>query len=490
MLRWRDGREWRGRFKAGLLDGPGSTRDRNGDMIEAMFVAGQAQGDGVYRARAGWVWSGPFVDGVMQGAGEMTEAGGRRYSMVMEQGRPATGLPEGLAAHPLVSGLRPAQGGASMADRAEISVFVDQRLSANQWGAYHSWVDGAEIVIQPTNQAMIDIWNGEPSFGVRSMFFEAMEEDWADTRALTVFSLTTHGGERVTLEDLSLQVSESVPHLRPMVMSYTHMGCNPFEPSFGFVNHGWGAVQNPRLRVRFANADDIDFDDIARTSRSTNWVEISLAAFAEEAVIDLRGALVALGADIDRLAAARPRCPSLNELTACRTALVDTGIFGDIGAHLNTGFDKVISTQALAELTFDWTDHFGTTQTELRHYDVGVSLGFIDADGSLAECGAGGAWPIEAPQFHDVTLPFEGTNYTVALPWRGSPNVSDFEYGVKFHAPRTSYHVLQAQARFSDGSMRLSPETVLYFVNPRQPVVLPHRYGASCSLSLEDTGMC
>lgn len=489
-LRWRDGREVAGSFAHGQLHGKGHIRDAEGNVTEGMFAIGVLQAEGTYRARAGWVWHGPFQDGVMHGDGRMTEAGGRRYPVRMQNGQPASTPPANLSAHPLIAGLRPAQSGPSMADRSEISIYIDQRLAANQWASYFDRVEGDQVVIQPGTDALIDMWNGEPTSMVRMMLGDAMPEDWADTRALTVIALNTPDGERVTLDDLSLQVDVSAPHLRPMLMENDHMGCVPFQPSFNFVNHGWGAVENPRLRVRFAHPADVDYDDPTRTEPSSAWVSLPLSGFDEGGDVNLRDALGALGVLVDQLQSASFECDSVGAFYECARAAVNSGLFGELAPFVSQGYGKLLVTTALAELTYDYTDHFGEVYTDTRHFDVPVSLGFVDVAVSMAECGAGGAWPTEARQFHDITLPTDQSGYAMDLPIRGNRTLASLEYGVKFHAARSSVHVLQAQARFSDGSVRLSPQTYLYFVNPRLPDFTTALVPSTCTLNMDDTGMC
>lgn len=490
-LRWRDGREMRGEFAAGRLHGPGLMRDAGGNIIEAGFVDGVAQGAGIYRARAGWVWRGGFVDGVMQGAGEMTEAGGRRYSMVMRDGEPDSAPPQGLAAHPLIAGLRPAQGGASMADRAEISIVVDQRLSSDQWASYMSSPDGDRVFIHPASDAMIDIWEGNYSNNALYMLAESMPEDWTDSRALALVDLEIADGRRATIESLSVQVQASAPHLRPLLASKSHIGCVPFQPSFEFVNHGWGMVENPRLRVRFANPGELDFMEPSQTEASTRWIDVALDGFDAATDVDLRGALIGLGADTGGLETARFPCPDTHDWDQCYSDAFGTGLFGELVPYIEqNNYGKLLTTTALAELTYDWTDFAGNVTTDTRHFDVLVSLGILEIQTSMAECGAGGAWPTEAPQFHDVPLAIDGMDYTIDLPLRGNRSIEYLEYGLKLHAERSSMHLFQVAAQFADGSVRLSPTTLFYFLHPRFPQFTSALKPAQCSLTMDDTGMC
>jgi hypothetical protein len=491
-LRWRDGREMAGQFAAGQLHGPGRIRDGEGNLREGTFVAGLLQGEGTYRSQAGWVWHGPFRDDLMEGDGMMTEPGGVIYPLTMRAGEPASAPPDRVFAggHPLIGGLRPAQGGPSMADRSQIAVQVDQRLSADQWAPYTETVEAGDVIIYPGNDSMAAIWNADPSGIGQAMLMEGSADDWNESRALTVFSLSTADGAPVRIEDLRLNVEQSVPYLRPFLIEESHLGCVPFQPSFQIENHGWGLVQNPRLRVRFAPPEFVDWENPAATATSSDWIDVPLVEFDEGTDVDLYPALAALGVDPLLAQNSLFSCPGMEALELCRQDALRSGLYGRLAPFMGGEGGKMITTTLLGEITYDWTDAYGSVQTDTRPLRAEISLGFIDATGPMAECGAGGAWPTEARQFLDVELPPQSGPFTVDLPMRGNPEMASLAYGVKFWSPRSSIHVMQAEAVFADGSSRLSPRTILYFLNPRSPAFQSSLVPASCTLSAADTGIC
>jgi hypothetical protein len=490
-LRRRDGRELSGKFAKGRLHGPGSVRDAAGNTREGGFVAGLLQGEGVYRAGAGWVWHGSFRDDLMDGPGRMVDAAGRSYPIVMRAGAPVTKPPaEMLANNPLIGGTRPAQSGPSMADRSQISVQVDPRLSSDQWAPYREVINGGEVVIYPADEAMVALWNADYAGFGTSMLAMGSAADWMKSRALTVFNLTTVDGATIRIEDLQLKVEQSVPHLQPYLVPQSHIGCVPFQPSFEILNHGWGAVTNPRLRVRFAPPERVDYQNPAATEVSSDWIDVPLTAFDEATDVDLFPALTALG--VDPLIAQNSRfpCPATQTIDQCRAAVLQSGDYGQLAPYIGNEGGKMLLSSVLGELSFDWQDGYGQTQTGTVPILTDVSLGFIDSATSAAECGDGGAWPTEARQFLDVELPYQSGPFSVPLPLRGNPEMSSLAYGVKFWSQRSSLHAFQAEARFADGSTRLSPRTTLYFLNPRIPEFQSRLRPLICSLSGEDTGIC
>jgi len=488
-LRWRDGREMSGQFAHGKLHGAGKSRDLHGNVTEARFANGLAEGPGVFRARDGWIWRGEFLAGRMHGRGEITEAGGQTFAAAMRDGVLQTPPPEYSEGHPLIGGLRPAQGGPSMADRARISVYVDQRLSSEQWEPYTDRVDGDEVLIYPQNDWIIDIWNGA-SRGLDPTLNLHMAEDWNATRALTIIDLASTDGKRVEIADFKLKVEASLPHLRPYVNIHSHVGCRAFQPSFHMVNNGWGAVENPRLRVRFAAPEDISFKAPQETKASTAWVDVPLTGFDEGRDIDIRGALQGLGVNTQALETARFSCPSLDRMHQCTADAARSGLFGQVAGFLEAGYSKLLRTGLIGEMTYDWRDASGKIKPETINFQTGISLGLIEVQGTLAECGDGGPWATEARRFLDVKLPHDARNYDVDLPIRGNRRVTSLDYGVKFWSERSALHVFQAEARFADGSTRLSPRTLLYFLNPRFPDFTSRLGTQACNISLEDSSMC
>ena len=87
----------------------------------------------------------------------------------------------------------------------------------------------------------------------------------------------------------------------------------------------------------------------------------------------------------------------------------------------------------------------------------------------LAECGDGGAFATQAPQYVDVDLPYDGQGYRINIPFRGNPNINSMISGLKFFSERSSIHQMQMEATFADGSIRKSAPVRLFFLHTRQP---------------------
>ncbi|SER06042.1 MORN repeat-containing protein [Thalassovita taeanensis] len=490
VLRYRDGSRYEGVWAAGLLQGAGTFRDAEGNVYEGAFVAGRAEGQGILRSREGWIYEGGFVAGLRDGAGRMTEPGGLRYDVVMQRGtevsstRPLAFVDETLA------GVLPAQSGGGAAGRTRLSAVIDQRITQEQSIQYEQYVDSGTMLIYPQDPELQKIWNGKNDDARLFMFQEFTDTDWDDTGAFVQLDLATEDGSRVRLSSLDLAVEASVPHLLPALHVDTHMGCVGFRPSFDFRNFGWGSVENATARVRFLNPDTYDYEAPEGDRAATRWFDLPVGTFDQGVDVDLRGLLAGAGVDVAALEKARFSCSSASEIEQCgqdavRSLLRMGALQGFVAASYGT-----ITTELQGELSYTWTDAAGLSRAAVQPFGTPISLAVIEVRGGLAECGAGGAWSAEAPQYTDVELHPAGEQYRVNIPVRGNPNISRLLAGVKLHSARSAMHVMRAEAQFSDGSIRKSPLMKLFFLRPRIPTFVSQTAPESCYLGPEVLGSC
>jgi len=500
-MRFRDGTVIAGTWADGLLEGAGSLRDTRGNRFEGAFVAGRAEGPGRFVAAEGWVYDGPFRDGRPDGAGRVTRPGGLAYDVTHEAGvKIASTRPHPLP-DPLVGGLLPAQGGA-MADRTTLAMTTDARIVAEQeWMLpYVFWNDGSRIQIYPGRDDMIDLWNG--NLRIDDLWLVDDEQIiWDDTFAALRVDLQTTDGSRVELREVALEVERSTPYLKPMLRRVQHRGCLGFRPTFHLHNLGWGEVENPRATIRFVDQEafymglpDVDY----RSLPGTDSVPVAVDPFDLGVDVDLRAALHALGVDLaglereyfdcsafpdaDYSTAAEPVWPG----EACLPTVLNTAAFGQLAPWVFTG--QVFYTDGdwrdssytppegaitfsvfgMGELTYDWTNSFGEVITATEIFEVTIQLGVSERRMSMmAEMGAGGGFPVAAPDFVDVALPVEATDFRVATRPRGNPNVTNFAGLFRLHSTASSIHDFTAVAVFGDGSERRSLPATFYYLKPR-----------------------
>jgi hypothetical protein len=486
-LSYRDGSFYAGTWENGALNGQGEHLDALGNRYEGAFVDGQPQGQGVYRAAQGWTYTGTFANGQRHGSGEIVEPGGLTYEVVMEQGVEMSSTRPVVFADNRLAGVLPAQSGGS-AGKVDMSVMVDPRLGAAQEVGYTHIVQNGEVLIVPESEQWREVWNG--SSQIESFFAYAMmgDDQWAKNRAHTQFRLSTADGSRVRLKSLDLAVEYSLPHLRPVLAVQDHLGCKGFRPSFNFLNYGWGEVQNATARVGFRNPDNVPWDQRYTLAPNTDWFEVPIGAFDEGIDVYVRNALIEAGADVSVLENQRFTCPSAEMLDGCRQRIIGGLQMGQLNGLLS-GWAS-IQTDMIGELSYDWTDAFGTVHRETQTFVGNINLAYIEVPGGLAECGDGGAFATQAPQYIDVDLPYDGQGYRINIPFRGNPNISTMISGLKFFSERSSMHLMQMEATFADGSIRKSAPVRLFFLHTRQPRFTSGATPAVCTLPPETEASC
>ena len=504
-LRFRDGLVVAGTWVDGLLEGPVILRDPLGNFFEGAFVAGRAEGTGRFVSREGWVYDGPFHDGQAEGLGRITRPGSIAYDVTHARGIKVASTRPHPMPDPLVGGLLPAQGGA-MADRTTLALTTDARIVAEQQDMmpYIHESNRTGIQIYPSRREFIDLLNGNLRIDGGWLFNDEMVL-WDDTFAPVRVDIATKDGSRVELREVALEVEHSVPDLMPMLRRVEHRGCMGFRPTFHFQNHGWGPVENPRAKVRFVDEDAfwqmLDDGEAGADLSSlpgTDSVPVTLAPFDTGTDVDLRSALQALGVDISSLERPHFDCtafPDFETYTdneqelvgpACLGSVREQAGFGQLAPYLwseqafydDGGFDNgsyvlpegawTFSARAVGELTFDWTDAAGRTNTVTQAFEVPIQLGVSERRrGMLAELGASVGFPVAAPDFVDAELPVRGSGLRIATRPRGNPNVSSFAGLFRLYSAASSVHLFTAVARFGDGSERRSLPATFYYLRPR-----------------------
>ena len=487
QLSYRDGSFYAGIWQNGVLQGQGVHLDAQGNRYEGQFMNGVAQGKGVYRAAAGWTYTGAFNAGLRDGEGTVVEPGGLTYDVVVAAGEEVSSTRPLVYVDNRLAGMLPAQSGGD-AGKTDFSVMVDPRLRASQEVIYTHIVQDGEVLIVPSDERWRLAWNGSSKVG--SFFDYAMMDAsaWSKNRAHAQFRLATTDGSRARLKSLDLAVEYSLPHLRPVLAVQDHHGCVGFRPSFNFLNYGWGQVENATARVGFRNPDDVEWDQRHTTPPKTKWYEVPVGTFDEGVDVYVRNALIDAGVDVTRLESSRFTCPNAEMLDGCRQRIIAGLNFGDLQGQVS-GWAS-LQTDMIGELSYDWTDAFGQVNHEVQTFVGSINLGYIEVPGGLAECGDGGAFATQAPQYVDVDLPYDGKDYRINIPFRGNPNITTMISGLKFFSERSSMHKMQMEATFADGSIRKSAPVRLFFLHNRQPGFVSKTAPATCVLPTETEPSC
>jgi|GEM_PF-1435623 len=486
-LHYRDGSYYQGTWVDGALAGPGVHLDASGNRYEGGFVNGQRSGEGVLRGRDGSVLTGAFEGGERHGPGTLKLPGVAEFAVVFERDRMVDSARPDILPDATLKGLLRAQSGGD-AGKTRMSVVIDQRTTADQYMQYTHFVDGDEVLIYPSDPEMQAAWEGNGKISMPYIIGETSDSDWDETHAFALIDLATTDQSRVKLDALDLAVVQSVPHLRPLLDVEGHAGCVGFRPSFNFRNFGWGQVENAVARVRFRNPNSYDYENPDAARPGTTWFEVPVGGFEDGTDVSVRDVLIAAGVDVGALENRRFTCPGVDQLDTCRAEAIASV---DMGAL--TGFVDGwagVTTDMEGELTYQWTDAFGTRHTEVETFENEIMLSAIETPTSLAECGGAGAYSTEAPTFIDVELPATGQNYRIGLPQRGNPNISSLIQGVKLSSDRSSMHLLQAEARFADGSIRTTAPVRLFFFRPRMSRFQSQMTPSACYLDPDAFGGC
>ncbi|WP_187969907.1 MORN repeat-containing protein [Aquibium microcysteis] len=474
-LERRSGETFEGVWRDGLLDGPGIQVDAQGNRYEGAFRGGRPDGEGRYLAANGEIFEGRFVAGVRHGTGTTTLPGGTRYASSWTMGVETSERPDALA-DAGGGGLLRIQTGSDAAARTEFSVTVDQRMNQQSETRYQHLMRADDIAIYPVSDDVNRAWNGNGEIDEYRMVFQAAAEDVSPV--FLEGQLATTDNSRVKLDAVRIEVASSESYRKPMLTLQSHSGCVGFRPSFSFVNHGWGEVEDAEVTLRFTG--ERSYDDNPQPQPETRSFAVPIGRFDEGIDVSVRNALIEAGVDVTTLETKRFPCPSDDQLGICRGQVFNTVDFGEI-AGMVFGEDT-ISTRAVGELTYRWADAAGNRYDTVETFSVDIHLAQIEIERSMAECGDSFGLSPEALRYIEVKLPLDQTGYAIDLPVRGNKTIRDYTARLKVSADQSSVHRFQATAQFADGSIRRSKPVTLFYFRPRENFYAPTMRLPACYL--------
>jgi hypothetical protein len=434
----------------------------DGALYEGSFAAGLPEGEGRLARPGGHVWEGGFRAGRKHGPGVLHHPGGAWQRAVHADGAVVEAAPLTAGRVAMVAGLLPAQGG-SDADRSEVSVGLDLRMTAQQEFRYTHSIGPETLLVYPAHPEVVAAWNGTAQIGPRGLppiLMAGMEE------AFPVFLDARLGssGAPVTVASVSLEAERSDPWLMPVLGLASHVGCIGYRPRFSLDNIGWGPVEGASARVRFVHP---------RTGLASaqEW-QIPIGSFDEGMVVELEPVLRAAGVDVASLAVRRFGCPSWDQRAACAERLAGRIDFGALAGHVGLIYadGSAFGTRLEGTIDFAWTDAHGQRHGVRQTMVAELSLAGIEIDLVYAEGGDGMPFSAEAPDFVALSLPVQGAGYALPIPFRGNPRLTALPLRLKLEAPRNSTHRFRLAARFADGSVRMSLPVDLYFWQPRASI--------------------
>ena len=487
-LELRSGEVFDGDWSDGELDGKGFHIDQDGNRHEGIFAAGRPHGEGRYLARNGEIFEGKFVDGLRHGKGRTRLAGGTTYESEWDRGKELGGARPDALADATVGGLLKAQAGGGSADKVDIAVVVDERMTQQSEMQYQHLVRDEDIAIYPVDDGMNAAWNGTGPIDGYSGRFTSM--DWENAPAFVEVDVGTSDGSRVKFSGLELAVQTSQAYRKPMLSLEPHVGCVGFRPSFSFKNNGWGDVKDASISIQFTGETPFDGADAtaqagAEQPASRTFTK-QIGSFANGADIFVDDLLKQAGVDTQKLAEQRFSCQSMESLNVCRSQVFNSVGFGEI-ADFVWGEQK-LATTAKGTFAYSWSDDAGNTYQASEPFRVDIALAYIEVPDALAECGDGFGGSPEALRYQDIDLPINKDNYTIEMPMRGNKNLASYTARLKMHSEMSSYHQFQVLAKFADGSERRSKPVTLFYYRPKPSDFMSAATPAACYLPPEAAG--
>ncbi len=480
-LELRSGEILDGHWVAGQFDGHGIHVDADGNRYEGQFTAGVPNGEGRLETKTGEIFAGSFADGLKNGKGRTRLPGGTVYWSQWAMGKEIGGARPDVLADARVGGLLKAQTGGGAADKVEIGIAVDQRMTQQADMQYQHLVRDEDIAIYPVSDEYNDAWNGTGQVRTGNVY-DGM--DWEQAPAFAEVDLRTTDQSRVKLDSLEMKVASSEAYRKPMLSISEHYGCVGFRPDFSIVNNGWGDVKDMKMSIQFTRTDEED----NATGEPSRMFTKDIGTFGDGADVSIKNVLAEAGVDTTTLETERFTCPSRDALDVCRAQVANKVKFGDVADYINGSVEKM-SVTGIGKLDYSWADDQGAVYQQSEPFRVVVSLVSIEVPESLAECGDGGGASPEALRYQNIEFPIGKTDYSIPMPVRGNKNLGAYTARLKMWSSMSSIHRFSIAAHFADGSTRESKPATFFYFRPKQSLFETRTKPAVCYLP-EDLQGC
>ncbi|MER8430997.1 MORN repeat-containing protein [Mesorhizobium caraganae] len=479
-LELRSGEILDGHWVAGQLDGHGIHIDADGNRYEGQFTTGVPNGSGRLETKTGEIFAGSFADGLKNGKGRTRLPGGTVYWSQWAMGKEIGGARPDVLADARVGGLLKAQTGGGAADKVEIGIAVDQRMTQQADMQYQNLVRDEDIAIYPISDEYNDAWNGTGQVRTGNVY-DGM--DWEQAPAFAEVDLKTADQSRVKLDSLEMKVASSEAYRKPMLSISEHYGCVGFRPDFSIVNNGWGDVKDMKMSIQFTRTDEED----NVTGEPSRMFTKDIGNFGDGVDVSVKNVLSEAGVDTTTLETQRFTCPSRDALDVCRAQVANKVKFGDVADYISGSVEKM-SVTGIGKLDYSWADDQGAVYQQSEPFRVVVSLVSIEVPESLAECGDGGGASPEALRYQNIEFPIGKTDYSIPMPVRGNKNLGAYTARLKMWSSMSSIHRFSIAAHFADGSTRESKPTTFFYFKPKQSLFETRTKPAVCYLPADLQG--
>ncbi len=465
---------YEGEWRAGLMHGHGTLKLPSGDEYVGAFARGKASGVGRYIDVTGEIYDGPFVDGLRHGRGMTTLPSSARYasSWVTGEEAEASGLTR-LAQ----SGGKSAPGGA---DDIRIGITIDRSKKRDyvQDLLYVARQTEQAMVIEPENARLRQLWRGRGPIQLTDSEETVRDQTGVGILSMPqgnlpptglVIEIQNRTATSTSVAGLVLDVKSSRPDLKPAIelSRGSFAACriafkyNPkeeyFRPTAEFSNYGWGPANNFAVTFNLgsnAGAGPKHRKSLGSVSRST------VISFAPE--------LSAVGMNLNalsRLASTGFHCKALDRdecrypgpgakpprhceaiVAECLRQVRNSGFFGSLAGSIELMSEDIVLPVS-GNIEYEWHDRDGSTQREMRPFNLHLRMGRLLGQ---PECGEGGA--PEKVSSRPIELNPDRLGYKLAVSHRTTiPAGRSARLLLELQSTKTTFHDLRVVVQLANG---------------------------------------
>jgi hypothetical protein len=480
----RSGLTYVGEWKEGRIEGEGAIEYETGERYQGNFVEGEPDGNGKYVAANGQLVAGTALrvkidravvwgpDAVplssapvmAPGAGSISieprvkyyvaaaKAAGPVPFALFPQSRPfAPAVPKKLR------DVAQASGPITMTlyiDRVKNNEFKEGNPEVDSF-VYGQTDDAGTIAIRLDAPEIMARWKGDAPITADSDSTFLLDPNQFAPVFLVV-DVVNDTDRDAQIVGGYVDVADSATDLQPYIeisgINYFATE-DAFDPTFDFLNEGWGPVQNAKITYSFGKEPQ---------AGSQTFV-IDAGTFDQSMEVSTLPGLIVSGVNVSNLKKGPFPCPSEEELPNCLAKLVQSGLFGQLGGAMFAEYTHVY-TQISGVMDYSWTDSQGSLQQ--RQSPISAKLPMLEfVSGAGVEYGAPSAVERKLPA---ITLALDRQNYRIPFSYRGRLRAQqDQRFALTLDAEKSSHHRFRIVLQLADGRAVSTPPVDLLMFKTR-----------------------
>ncbi len=447
-LSMRSGLTYEGAWKSGRMHGFGSIEFETGERYQGNFVEGEPDGSGKYIGANGQIIDGSARKSKADGAVAAAGPGWPTLSLLgpsLPLGRVRSGQPKEVAqvSGPITMSLYidRAKNNEFKEGGGELESFVYDQTDAS--GTVEIRLDAPKIMAR---------WKGDGTITADGEAFTLDPNQFGPV--FLVVDLINDGDRAAQIVGGYIDVAESAtdrePYLEISSIDY-FMAEAKLDPTFAFLNEGWGPVQNAKITYYFG-----------KEPGGQTFV-IDAGTFDQSKEVSTLPGFLASGLNVSGVTDGHFPCPSEDEIPNCLANLVQSGLFGQLGGAMFAEYTHVY-TQVSGVIDYSWTDDRGSPQQ--RQSPISVKLPVLDfVIGPVAEYGAPEAVNRKLPV---IKLALDRKDYRIPFSYRERLGAQQNKrFALTLDAEKSSHHLFRIVLQLADGSTVSTPPVDLLMFKPR-----------------------